>query len=157
MTDTDHRNSAMWLLTAALWTAPCCLYSDCDGPVLLCYQLAICRPATFINTPSFHGMCSSNADTRQYLWFICCTVKHTTVATLWHSIAPWRKVWSYTGSAKHAYGTSGHVRFIRPILNSLYEAVNIICTKISCIFCCRSSITQQSFTWHLTSLIRPLQ
>ena len=134
MTDTDRTNSAILLLTAALRTAPPCLYSNHDKPVPWCYQLAICRPATFINTASFLTMCSSNADTRQHLWFICCTVKHTTFAILYHSTALWRKAWSYTGSAKHAYGTNAHVQFIRPILNSLYGAVNIICTKISCIF-----------------------
>jgi hypothetical protein len=122
------------LLTAALRTAPPCLYSDRDKPVLWCYQLAICRPATFINTAWLHVMCSSNADTRQHLWFICCTVKHTTVTILCHSTALWQNVWSYTGSATHADGTYGHVRFIRPFLNGLYEAVNIICTKTSCIF-----------------------
>ena len=124
----------MWVLTAALRTAPPCLYSNRDKPVLWCYQLAIYRPTTFINTASFHTMCSSDADTRQYLWFICCTVKHTTVGILYHSTALWRNVWSYTSSAKHAYGTNRHMQFIRPILNSLYGTVNIVCAKISCIF-----------------------
>ena len=104
-----YRNSAMCLLTTALQTAAPCLYRDRDELVLLCYQLAICRPATFINMASFHGMCSSNADTRQCLWFNCCTVIHTTLETLRHSTALWRKAWSYTGSAKHANGTNGHV------------------------------------------------
>jgi len=132
--DTDRKNSAMWLLTAALRTAPSCLYSDIDEPVLWCYQLAICRPATFVNTASFQVMCSSKADTGLCLRSISCTVKHTTVAKWHHFKALWRKVQSYTGSAKHTYSTYGHVRFIRPFLNSLYEAVNIICIKTSCIF-----------------------
>lgn len=132
--DTDPKNSAMWLLTDCSSTnSTSCLYSDFNGPVLWCYQLAICRLATLINTASFYVMCGSKADTGPCLWSICCTVKYTTVATWYHSKELWRKVRSYSGSAKHAYSTYGHMRFIRPFLNSLYETVNIICIKTSCI------------------------
>jgi hypothetical protein len=145
------------LLTAAVWTAPSCLYSDRNKPVLWCYRLAICKLATFTNKTSFYMMCSSNADTRWHLWFICCTVKHTTVTKLYHSTALWQNAWSCPDSAKHTNAAYGHVQFIRPFLNSLYEAVNIICTKTCCVFLLSFIYNTTILTSHLTSLIGQLQ
>jgi len=70
----------------------------------------------------------------------------------------WRNVWSRTGSAKHAKGTYEHAQFITPFLSSLYMKLQILFVQKQLVcFCCHSSITQQSLTWHLTSLIGPLQ